>query len=150
MRLHPINDAAWSFETDQFFVGFYAEPECLDPADSFQFEEDIEAVRNGSVEWFAASVRVFVKRDSDEPRDWQEVGADHLGGCAYNSVREFFVSHRDADPMNRNCTIMRRKHEGKDDPDAKVSICHYFPGMVREAISDARATLCRMPKVRCA
>lgn len=143
MRIHPVNDAAWSFEIAQFFVGFYAEPEDMDPADSFQFEDDIEAVRSGAVEWFSAAVRVFIKRDSEEPTDWQEVGRDHLGGCAYNSIREFYTSHRDPDPMNRNCSVMRQAR-------GPINICHYFPGMVSEAITDAHNTLSRIPKVKSA
>src|SRR4051812_6860681 len=101
--MHRITDhARWSFETAQFFIGFYTEPEELDPADSFEFQDDIDAVRDGTVEWFCAVVRVHFKRGSDDPRTWQEVGADYLGGCAYNSVREFYTAHRDPDPLNRN------------------------------------------------
>jgi len=145
--MNTRHDAAWSFETANFFIGFYAEPEEMDPADSFEFQDDIDAVRNGDVEWFCAVVRVFAKLGSDEPSDWLGLGSDSLGGCAYNSVREFYTAHRDPDPMNRNCTIMRRAHNGANDPNAKVSICHYFPGMVLEAIAAARATLRTMPKV---
>lgn len=133
--MHPINDAAWSFETDQFFVGFYAEPEDLDPADSFELAEDIEAVRSGAVEWFSAAVRVYYKRNEDNPHRWLLIGSDYLGGCAYNTVREFYTGHRDPNPMHRNSSIMR-KVQGDN-----VVICHYFPGMVREAIADVRRTV---------
>lgn len=34
----------WRFETPRYTIGYWAEPEDMDPADSFQFEEDIEAV----------------------------------------------------------------------------------------------------------
>jgi hypothetical protein len=34
--------------------------------------------------------------------------------------------------MNRNCSIMRAARGGN------VCICHYFPGMVAEAINAAR------------
>jgi hypothetical protein len=129
MRVHPRDDAAWSFETANFFIGFYAEPEEMSPAETFQFAEDIEAVRSGRVEWFAAIVRVYAKLGSDDPRDWREIGADYLGGCAYNSVREFFTSHRDPDPANRN--TLATKARG-------VCICHYFPGMVTAAVEEAR------------
>lgn len=132
------DNAEWSFETARFFVGFFAEPEDMDPADSFQFEEDIEAVRNGDVEWFCASIRVYLKGDDDTwCTDWREIGSDHLGGCAYNSIREFYTSHRDADPLNRNSSIMRAARGDN------VAICHYFPSMVSEAIADARKTLGR-------
>ncbi len=123
--MHKIVDnAAWSFETAQFFTGFYAEPEDLDPADSFQFEEDIEAVRSGSVEWFCAAVRVYFKNSSDNPHEWLEVGADYLGGCAYNSVREFYTAHR--------------AHKSGD----------YFTDMIREALGAARTTLAGMTAVK--
>jgi hypothetical protein len=105
--------ASWSFETGRFFVGFYAEPEEFDPADSFDDESDIAAVREGRVEWFCASVRVFLK-DEMSIR-WREVGADHLGGCAYERVSDFYTSCRDG----------------------------YFRDMVRLAVAEARATLAR-------
>jgi hypothetical protein len=141
-RFHIRDDAAWSFETARFFVGFYAEPEDLDPADSFQFPEDIEAVRSGAVDWFCACVRVYLKGEDDSwCSDWRELASDYLGGCAYNSVREFYTAHRDTDPMNRNCSIMRAAR-GEN-----VVICHYFPSMVQEAVSAARAELARLKSV---
>jgi len=124
MRVHPRDDAAWSFETANFFIGFYAEPEEMDPADSFEFEEDIEAVRSGRVEWFAAIVRVYAKLGSDDPRDWREIAADYLGGCVYNSVREFFTAHR--------------QYRGGD----------YFTDMVRGACGQARELAAGTPALR--
>jgi hypothetical protein len=53
----------------------------MDPADSFEFESDIEAVRSGSLEWFRACVGVF--------RGQELVGYDCLGGCAYVTARDF-------------------------------------------------------------
>lgn len=135
-------ETVWQFETAQFRVELQVEPEELAPEDSFEFQDDIDAVRNGEVEWFCASVVVF----------WndREIGRDSLGGCAYNTIREFYTSHRDADPMHRNCTLMRRAWQGGNDPDAKISICHYFPSMVREAVAEARKALCDVPRLRCA
>ena len=138
-RQYALRDAAWSFETKRFVVAFYAEHEELDPADSFEFEDDIDAVRNGDVEWFCAIVRVFLKQPDDE---LLEVGSDVLGACVYNSVREFTERHRDADAMNRNCSVMRAARGGN------VSICHYFPSMVAEAVSAALDNLAGMPKLR--
>lgn len=130
--MNPKRDAIWSFETDRFFIGLYAEPEDMDPADSFEFPEDIEAVRNGDVEWFCAVVRVYYKKDNFPESWWREIGSDSLGACAYKTLAEFYTAHRDADPMNRNCSIMRAAR-GEN-----VTICHYFPDMVRTAIADAR------------
>jgi len=133
-------ETVWEFETKRFRVALEIEPEEMDPADSFCFDDDIEAVRNGSVEWFGARVSVYL--------DDLRVAWDYLGGCAYTTIREFYESHRDADPMNRNCTIMRRAWNGANDPNAKISVCHYFPSMVREAIAEARKALANMPELR--
>lgn len=58
----------------------------------------------------------------------QEIAADYLGGSVYDrdNVAEFYTSHRDADPQNRNCTLNNR------------NVGHYFPDMVREACAQAR------------
>jgi hypothetical protein len=58
-----------------------AAPEDMDPADSFDREEDIDAVRSGAADWFQARVRVTL--------DGQEIGTDYLGGCAYASASDF-------------------------------------------------------------
>lgn len=121
----PKHEFLWTHETARFLIAFHAEPEDTDPADSFEREDDIEAVRNGSVEWFQAVVEVYGP-------EGELLGADSLGGCAYNSIREFYESHRDADPLNRNSSIMRAARGDN------VCICHYFPDMVRNAISEAR------------
>lgn len=118
---------AWMFRTAQFSVELQVFAEDMDPADSFEFPEDIEAVRNGDVEWFMA--RVVVTKNG------REIGSDSLGGCAYRTIAEFYEGHRDSDPMNRNSSIMRAERGGN------VAICHYFPDMVRVAIADARMTL---------
>jgi hypothetical protein len=118
-------EVVWEFCTAHFRICLEIEPEEMDPADSFQFEDDIEAVRNGSVEWFCASVVVYF--------DGREIARDSLGGCAYNSVREFYTSHRDPDPTNRNTIETNKRHQ----------ICHYFPSMVTEAVSEARKAFAR-------
>ena len=135
-------EKVWEFNTARFRIALEIEPEYMDPADSFQFEEDIDAVRNGEVEWFCACVSVYL--------DDKRIAWDYLGGCAYKTIREFYESHRDTNPLNRNCTIMRRAWNGANDPDAKISICHYFPSMVRSAIAEARKELCDVPRLRCA
>lgn len=117
----------YRFKTRNFEVVAYIEPEEMDPADSFEFEEDIEAVRSGALDWFGVEVAVY--------KNGHKIGSDYLGGCAYKDAREFFTSHRDPDDMNRNCEPMRKARG------ANVCIGHYFPGMVAEAIKDARRTL---------
>jgi hypothetical protein len=101
----------WRFDTDNFSVIFYADDEDMAPED------------DGT--WFCAVVAVYGP-------DEKLLAYDTLGGCSYDSVREFYTSHRDRDPMNRNCSIMRAAH-GQN-----VSICHYFPDMVRTAVREAK------------
>ena len=133
MPRYPDRDDVWSFETAQFRVVLEVEPCEDDPADSFEFPEDIEAVRSGRVEWFNAHLVVY--RQCDSCDDWHELSRDVLCGCSYYSVREFYTSHRDADPLNRNSSIMRAAKG------SNVVICHYFPSMVSEAIGEARRRL---------
>lgn len=124
-------DFVWTHETARFLVALSIEPEDdLDPADSFEFPEDIAAVRNGDVEWFRACVTVYGP-------EGEVLGSDSLGGCAYKTVREFYTAHRDPDAMNRNSSIMRAK-QGQN-----VAICHYFPDMVRIAIKAAREQIAK-------
>lgn len=72
--------------------------------------------------------------------DGEEIASDYLCGSVYGAddVADFFTDHRSSDPMNRNCTIMRKAWKGEGNPEAKVSICHYFPDMVAAAIEEAR------------
>lgn len=124
-----MTETVWQFDTPRFRVALEIEPEDMDPADSFQFAEDIDAVRSGRVEWFCASVVVYAGEDAD---NLTEIGRASLGGCAYRTVREFYAGHRDPDPMNRNSSVMRAKN-GEN-----AVICHYFPGMIAAAIAEAR------------
>jgi len=74
-------ETLWTFETARFCVTCDAAPEDEDPADSFECEEDIDAVRSGAWDWFIARVRVTM--------DGREIGADYLGGCAYARASDF-------------------------------------------------------------
>ena len=120
-----MSETVWTFKTRNYTIALEILPEDLDPADSFEFPEDIKAVRNGNVEWFCACVSIYGPNGA-------LLGRDYLGGCAYATVEEFYTSHRDRDPMNRNCSVMRAA-QGDN-----VVICHYFPEMVRIAIIEAR------------
>lgn len=123
-------ETVWEFETANYRVALEIAPEDMDPAESFSEQEDIDSVRNGDVTWFCASVVVY-------GADGEELGRDSLGGCAYNSVEEFYTAHRDRDPMNRNCSVMRAARG------SNVVICEYFSSMVREAIDSARRAMAR-------
>jgi hypothetical protein len=117
-------ETVWSFETANYEVLGQVSDCTDDPADHFEFPEDIDAVRDGKVYWFDA--RVIVKKNG------HTVGSDYLGGCSYASIEEFFASHRDRDPSNRNTLALKATN---------TVICHYFPSMVAEAIADARRTI---------
>lgn len=125
----------WEFETARFRVIADIAPDDSDPSESFDDPETVAAIHSGVTSWFWARVRVLDKETN------RELGVDALHGCAYDRPREFFEAHRDADPMNRNCSIMWEARG------YNVSICHYFPGMVRQAIADARETLGRLSAV---
>jgi len=131
------NRANWMFETERFLIGLFADPEETDPNDQFEHSEDVDfALEDTDGHWFCAVVRVFLK--SGDEQGLLELGSAVLGGCSYNSVEEFYTSHRDPDPANRNMLANK---------DANICICHYFPDMVREAIWEARKTLKSMGDV---
>lgn len=125
---------AWEFKTNRFRVALYLERDrnyTYDGEDSDG--ETQEQLDSGQLVAFDSHVVVEL--------DGVRIASNHLGGSVYaaDEVESFWTAHRDSDPMNRNCTIMRRAYRGEGNPDARVSICHYFPGMVSEAIADARA-----------
>ena len=127
-----MKQTVWSFKTAQFTVALEIVPEEIGPADAIESEDGrwawyAQAALNGDVDWFCAIVTVY--------HNGHAIGSDSLGACAYSDVREFYESHRDRNPMNRNCSLMRAEN-GQN-----VSICHYFPDMIRQAIADARKTL---------
>lgn len=68
-------------EFEGFEIEFSAAPEDTNPADSFEFEEDIEMVRSGACEWFVARVTAS--------KSGIILGEDYLGGCAYANVCDF-------------------------------------------------------------
>lgn len=72
------------------------------------------------------------------------IGSDSLGASVYSAhdADEFWTAHRDPNPLNRNCSIMRSVMGHN-----RV-ICHYFPDMVRNAIKEARTYLRDIPKMR--
>ena len=120
----------YRFETAKFEIVCNAEPEYLDPADSFQFDDDIEFARSGDpAAWFCAIVTVTEKCSG------AIIGRDVLGGCSYRSFEDFTESHRDPDPSNRNTLAMAAQ---------KRAICHYFPSMINTAVAEARATIARL------
>lgn len=147
-------DEVWRFETVRFAI--VAEvTDCLDdPADHFQFPDDIESVRSGSVAWFNARVRVLL-RDTDE-----EIGADYLGCCAYDKPLDLFRHHatltselrrlrgRTGAKSRRDRKSIKEVLANNIKLDPPVSYCEYGPSMVWEACRAARHTLRRMQEIR--
>lgn len=132
--------AVWSFTTSRFTVALYVERDRNyiydgdDEDGSYQ-----EKIDSGEIVAFDSRVVVTL--------DGEEIASNWLCGSTYGAdeVDQFWTAHRDADPMNRNSSVMReaRGHN--------VVICHYFPDMVRETISAARDHVAAMavpPRLR--
>lgn len=126
----------WKFETARFKVTLDWEWEQYPDISWDETDETRENLESGKWGCYSFRVRVTV--------DGRELSVDYLGNSIYEDVTKFVTAHRDPNPMNRNCSIMRAARGGN------VCICHYFPGMVSEAISAARKALCDVPRVRCA
>ena len=129
----------WSFETANLRVTYDVAPE--DDLD-LSWDDDgstREGLESGKYVAFVARVRVVHKTTG------AELGVDYLGSCIYESA-EAFISHRDPDPMNRNCSLMREARG------ANACIGHDFPDMVSSAIHEARKQLAtlRTMKLRAA
>ena len=126
----------WSFETARFTIELEMERE-----HGYRYDGDDEdgsaqrALNSGELVAFGSIVRVLL--------DGEEIASDSLWGSVYESgnTAEFFTAHRDSDPMNRNCSIMRANHPAGP----RISICHYFPDMVRIAVKAAREHVAAMP-----
>jgi hypothetical protein len=123
----------WTFKTRHFKITatteFNAQPD-------LSWDEDgsiAEALDSGELYCFDTIVRVYYRGT--------EVAWQYLGESIYADSRDFFTGHRDRDPMNRNCTIMRAAR-------GDILIGHYFPDMVREAIREARAHFADLPRLR--
>ncbi len=63
---------------------------------------------------------------------------------AFGEEDQFFSDHWRSEDLYRNCEAMRAKRGHN------AVICHYFPSMVKEAVSQARKFLNNVPKLRAA
>lgn len=132
-------ETVWEFSTARFQITLKIERDYCYRYDGDDEDGETQAkLDSGEYIAFDSSVVVYC--------DGREVGRDFLGGSVYEAddYSKFWTEHRGPDPMNRNCTLYRAVR-GEN-----CVICHYFPDMVREAISAARKTLCATPKLRCA
>lgn len=135
------HETVWRFKTARFLVTLRIEPDYGYQYDGDDPDGETQArLDNGDYLAFDSVVTVYL--------DGAEIASDSLGGSVYdaNSVDEFWTAHRDPNPMNRNCSIMRGKHPAGPN----VTIVHYFPDMVRAAIDEARKHVCSAPRLRCA
>lgn len=134
-----MHETIWSFVTERFRVACeitYLHCHQYDGDDeSGETQRDLDC---GNLTAFDTRVSVWL--------DGLLIGADYLGASIYEGgkVGEFVTAHRDPDHMNRNCSLMRATHPAGPN----VSICHYFPDMVREAIKAARQHLANTPRLR--
>jgi hypothetical protein len=127
----------WSFTSGRVELTLEIEQE-----QNYQYDGDDEngetqaAIDSGELVAFHSTVRCYI--------DNLEVGRDDLGGSVYEFGKEseFWTAHRDSDAMNRNCSIMRAARG------SNCCICHYFPGMVTEAIRQARETFAELTKLQ--
>lgn len=133
---------AWRFRTKRFTVSLYLKRDW-----GYQYDGDDaggetqEKLDSGEYVAFDSTVEVEL--------DGEVIAHNTMSGSVYaaDEVAQFFTGHRDIDPMNRNCSIMRAAHPAGPN----VSICHYFPGMVSEACEDARdyvRDMVKPPRVR--
>ncbi|MER9833391.1 hypothetical protein NKJ28_00240 [Mesorhizobium sp. M0145] len=130
----------WVHTTARFRVRLEIEPDFVYRYDGHDENGETQA-KLDSGEYVAFDSAVIVELDGEE------IARDSLGGSVYaaDEIAEFWTAHRCSDPMNRNCSIMRAARGGN------VSICHYFPGMISEAIDAARCAVEIMripPKMR--
>lgn len=136
-------ETVWTFETARFCVELRIQQD-----HGYQYDGDDEdgetQAKLDSGEYVAFDSLVTVTLDG------KEVGWSSLGGSVYSTstIEEFWTSHRDQDPMNRNCSLYRDAMRAK--AGHECVICHYFPDMVSEAIAEARKTICDAPRMRCA
>lgn len=119
-----ISDTIYRFKIGRFEVRLNIQPAMDLDLSWDETGETAERIERGELIAFDAQAAVFL--------NGALIGADYLSGNIYESAQDFISGHRDPDPMNRNCSIMRAER-GEN-----VAVCHYFPGMIREAIREAR------------
>jgi hypothetical protein len=113
----------WTFKTANFTVELAWEDE-PDPDLSWADEETLEKLDDGI--WVNACFRVLVTGPNGE-----ELGSSYLGNSIYENVEDFRTEHLGLAAMSRA--------EG-------VNYGSYFPGMVKEAIKEARGVWNATPR----
>lgn len=121
----------WSFETARFRVELQIAQDYGYQYDGDDADGETQAkLDSGEYVAFDSAVIVYL--------DGREIASDHLGGSVYawNEMSDFWTAHRDPNPANRNCAANAYR------------VGHYFPDMVYNAISEARAYLASAPAMR--
>lgn len=116
----------------EFTIGRFTIAADIHPAHDLDLSWDDDGETRANLEsglWEAFDTKVSVRLNG------AEIASDWLCGSIYADPSEFFSGHRDADPLNRNCSIMRARWGDN------VTIGHYFPDMVRNAVNEARRWL---------
>lgn len=72
-------------EKDGFTIKLSVTPEDMEPDWDFETEEDrqqiLDDINSGRLAWFIAKVQAF--------KNGVPLGVDYLGGCCYDSVKDF-------------------------------------------------------------
>jgi len=79
-------------EQQGYTVRVFVAPECDIMPDEHLDPEDVEAIRDGQLEWFRVRVIAY-KRDIP-------LGEYYLGGCCYRSARDFLKCRYYTDMCN--------------------------------------------------
>ena len=137
LSFNRASATVWTFKTARFRVRLTIEQDYGFRYDGEDASGETQAALDaGELVAFDSSVIVEL--------DGREIARDSLGASIYRAsdVAAFWTAHRDANPLNRNSSIMRAacgEH---------CAIGHYFPDMVREALRAARAALANAPRLR--
>jgi hypothetical protein len=125
----------YRFKTRNFVVRAYIESDIHVDASFDETGETRAKLDSGEYEAFETTVEVLTATGI-------KLAESSLWGSIYARPADFFQEHRNPNPMERNCSLMRAARGDN------VAICSYFPEMVREAIGEARKAIANMPKVK--
>ena len=71
-----------TFKTARLTIETAVAPEDFEPDWDFESQDMLEKINNGDLAWFQVRVLVLLDRKF-------EIGADYLGGCCYETTKEF-------------------------------------------------------------
>ncbi|MFL6728098.1 MAG: hypothetical protein ACJ8FS_16525 [Sphingomicrobium sp.] len=127
------SEPVWSFELGRVRITLEVREDYGYQYDGEDEDGETQAkLDNGEFVAFDSIVTVYI--------DGHEMASDALSGSVYgvDEMSEFWTAHRTSAPEYRNTLAQKAQHQ---------VICHYFPGMVSEAVSEARAELARLQRI---